>query len=54
MDVKAGGSLGHSDHLMMAFRILHARRKAISRITTLDFGRANFVFFMVLLGEIPV
>lgn len=53
MDVKIGGSLGCSDHSMVVFRILHARRKAGSRITTLDFRRANFIFLTVLVGEIP-
>ncbi|GAB0206941.1 hypothetical protein GRJ2_003159700 [Grus japonensis] len=52
-DVKAGGSLGCSDHEMVEFRILRGRSRAISRITTLDFRRANFGLFKDLLGRIP-
>jgi len=51
-DVKVGGRLGCSDHEMV-FRILHGGRRAISRIKTLDFRRANFGPFKDLLGEIP-
>lgn len=53
MDVRFGGRLGHSDHLMVEFRILHGRSKAVIRITTPDIRRANFVFLKVLLGEVP-
>ena len=52
-DVKVGGSLGCSDHEMVEFRILHGRSRAITRITTLDFRRANFGLFKDLLGRIP-
>jgi len=52
-NVKVGGSLGCSDHEMMAFRILRGGSRAISRITTLDFGRAKFGLFKDLLGGIP-
>ncbi|GAB0189216.1 mitochondrial enolase superfamily member 1 [Grus japonensis] len=38
---------------MMEFRILCGRSTAISRITTLDFRRANFGLFKDLLGRIP-
>ncbi|GAB0183528.1 hypothetical protein GRJ2_000818100 [Grus japonensis] len=38
---------------MMEFRILHGRSRAISRITTLGFRRANFGLFKDLLGRIP-
>ncbi|GAB0205201.1 hypothetical protein GRJ2_002985700 [Grus japonensis] len=51
-DVKAGGSLGYSDHEMVEFRILRGRSRAISRINTLDFRRANFGLFKDLLGRI--
>lgn len=43
VDVKARGSLGCSDHEIEEFRILSGRNKAVSRIATLDFKRANFV-----------
>ncbi|GAB0179869.1 mitochondrial enolase superfamily member 1 [Grus japonensis] len=52
-DVKAGGSLGCSDHEMVEFRILHGRSRAINRIITLDFRRTNFDLFKDLLGRIP-
>ena len=52
-DVKVGGSLGCSDHDMVEFRILRGGSRAISRITTLDFGRAKFGLFKDLLGRIP-
>ncbi|GAB0184184.1 hypothetical protein GRJ2_000884000 [Grus japonensis] len=52
-DLKAGGSLGCSDHDMVEFRILRGRSRPVSRITTLDFRRANFGLFKDLLGRIP-
>jgi len=52
-DVKVGGSLGCRDHEMVEFRILRGGSRAISRITALDFRRANFDFFKDLLGGIP-
>jgi len=51
--VQVGGSLGCSDHEMVNFRILRGGSRAISRIKTLDFRRANFVLFKELLGGIP-
>jgi len=48
-DVKVGGSLGCSDHEMVEFRILRGGSRAISRIKTLDFRRANFGLFKDLL-----
>ena len=52
-DVKAGGSLGCSDHKLVEFRILHGGSRAISSIVTLDFRRANSGLFKDLLGRIP-
>ncbi|GAB0208304.1 mitochondrial enolase superfamily member 1 [Grus japonensis] len=52
-DVKVGDSLGCSDHEMVEFRILRGRSGAESRITTLDFRRANSGLFKDLLGRIP-
>ncbi|GAB0209089.1 hypothetical protein GRJ2_003374600 [Grus japonensis] len=52
-DVKVGGSLGCNDHEMVEFRILRGRSRTMSRITTLDFRRANFGLFKALLGKIP-
>jgi len=52
-DMKVGGRLGGSDHEMVNFQILRGGSRAISRITTLDFRRANFGLFKELLGGIP-
>ena len=52
-DVMTGGSLGCSDHEMVAFKILCGRSRVISRIATLDFRRAIFDFFKNLLVGIP-
>ncbi|GAB0177476.1 hypothetical protein GRJ2_000212900 [Grus japonensis] len=52
-DVKLKGSLGCSDHEMVEFRILRAARRACSKLTTLDFRRADFGLFRDLLGRIP-
>jgi len=51
--VKVGGSLGCSDHEVVKFRILRGGSRAISRIKTLDFRRANFGLFKNLFGGIP-
>jgi len=45
VDVQVGGSFGCSDQEMVEFRILHGGSRAISRITALDFRRANFGLF---------
>ncbi|GAB0205782.1 hypothetical protein GRJ2_003043800 [Grus japonensis] len=52
-DVKLKGSLGCSDHKMVEFRILRAARRVCSKLTTLDFRRADFDLFRDLLGRIP-
>jgi len=52
-DVKVEGSLGCNDHEIVEFRILHGGSRAIRRITTLDFMRANFGLFQDLLEGIP-
>ncbi|GAB0180267.1 mitochondrial enolase superfamily member 1 [Grus japonensis] len=52
-DVKLKGSLGCSDHEMVEFRILRAARRALSKLTTLDFRRADFGLFRDLLARIP-
>ncbi|GAB0204478.1 hypothetical protein GRJ2_002913400 [Grus japonensis] len=52
-NVKLKGSLGCSDHEMVAFKILRARRRVYSKLTTLDFRRAAFGLFRDLLGRIP-
>jgi len=51
-DVKAGDSLGCSDHELVEFRILCGGSRETSRITTLDFRRAYCGFFKDLLGGI--
>ncbi|GAB0210120.1 mitochondrial enolase superfamily member 1 [Grus japonensis] len=52
-DVKLKGSLGCSDHKMVEFRILRAARRAHSKLTALDFRRADFGLLRDLLGRIP-
>ncbi|GAB0176272.1 hypothetical protein GRJ2_000092400 [Grus japonensis] len=52
-DVKLKGSLGCSDHKMVEFRILRAVRRVHSKLTTLDFRRADFGLFRDPLGRIP-
>jgi len=42
-----------SDHETVEFRILSGGSRAISRVTALDFRRANFGLFKDLLGGIP-
>lgn len=42
-DVEAGGGLGCSGHEMMESRILRVQNRAKSKITTLDFRRADFM-----------
>lgn len=44
-DVKVKGCLGCSDQEMVEFRILRRENNAKSRITTLDFRRADFGLF---------
>ncbi|GAB0205472.1 mitochondrial enolase superfamily member 1 [Grus japonensis] len=51
-DVKLKGSLGCSDYKMVEFRILRAARRALSKLTTLNFSRADFGLFRDLLGRI--
>ena len=46
-DMKVRGSLGCLDHETVEFRILRGGSRAISRITALDFRRANFDLFKV-------
>ncbi|GAB0203979.1 mitochondrial enolase superfamily member 1 [Grus japonensis] len=52
-DVKLKGSLGCRDHEMVEFRILRAARRVRSKLSTLDFRRADFGLFRDLLGRIP-
>ncbi|GAB0187092.1 hypothetical protein GRJ2_001174500 [Grus japonensis] len=52
-NVKLKGSLGCSDHETVEFRILRAARRAHSKLTALDFRRADLGLFRDLLGRIP-
>ncbi|GAB0208476.1 hypothetical protein GRJ2_003313300 [Grus japonensis] len=49
-DVKLKGSLGCRDH---EFKILRAARRVHSKLTALDFRRADLGLFRDLLGRIP-
>ncbi|GAB0178039.1 nucleoside diphosphate kinase 6 [Grus japonensis] len=51
-NVKLKGSLGCSDHEMMEFKILRAARRAHSKLTALDFRRADFGLFRDVLGTL--
>jgi len=51
-DVKLMGRLGCSDHEMVEFKILRAARRAHSKLTTLDFRKADFGLFRDLLSRI--
>ena len=44
-DMVVGGSVRCSDHKMMEFKVSCGTSKAVSRVDTLDFRRANFDFF---------
>ena len=49
--VKLKGSLGCSDHGMVGFKIFRAVRRVQSKLSTLDFRRADFGLFRDLLGR---
>ena len=53
-NVKAGGSLGCSDHNIVEFRTLHGRNKAIRRNYSPGLRRASFDFFEHLFGDTPL
>lgn len=50
--MKAGASLGYSNHEMVELKILCRGSKAASRTRTLNFQRANFSLFKDLLRGI--
>jgi len=52
-NVKVKGSLGCSNHEMVAFKILRAARRVCSKLATLDFRRADFGLLRDLLGRVP-
>ncbi|GAB0180593.1 hypothetical protein GRJ2_000524600 [Grus japonensis] len=52
-NVKLNGSLGCSDHEMVELKVLRAVRRAHSKLTTLDFRRADFGLSRDLLGRVP-
>ncbi|GAB0186361.1 hypothetical protein GRJ2_001101400 [Grus japonensis] len=52
-NVKLKGNLGCSDHEVVEFKILRAARRAHSKLTTLDFRRADSGLFRDLLGRVP-
>ena len=51
--VKLKGSLGCSDHEMVECKILRAARRVHSKLTALDYRRADFGLFRDLLGRVP-
>ncbi|GAB0205499.1 hypothetical protein GRJ2_003015500 [Grus japonensis] len=52
-DVKLKGSLGCRDHEMVEFKTLRAARRVHSKLTTMDFRRADFGLSRDLLGRMP-
>jgi len=52
-NVRLRGSLGCSDHEMVDFKILRAVRRVHSKLTALDFRRADFGLFRDLLSRLP-
>ena len=52
-NVKLRGSLGCSDHEIVEFKMLRAARRVHSKLTTLDFRRADFDLFRDLLSRVP-
>jgi len=52
-NVKLKGSLGCSDHEMVKFTILWAARRVLSKLTTLNFRRADFGLFRDQIGRVP-
>ena len=52
-NVKHKYSLSCSDHEKVKFKILRAARVLYSKLTTLDFRRADFGLFRDLLGRVP-
>jgi len=51
-NVKLRGSLGCSDHEIVEFKMLRAARRVHSKLTTLDFRRADLSLFRDLLGRV--
>ncbi|KAK4821784.1 hypothetical protein QYF61_002200 [Mycteria americana] len=51
--VKIGGSLGCSDHALVAFTVLRDMGQAMSKVRTLNFRKANFQMFKELVNRIP-
>jgi len=51
-NVKLKSSLGLSDHEMMEFKKLKATRRAHSKLTTLDFRKADIGLFRDLLSRV--
>uniref|UniRef100_A0A8B9ISU6 Endonuclease/exonuclease/phosphatase domain-containing protein n=1 Tax=Amazona collaria TaxID=241587 RepID=A0A8B9ISU6_9PSIT len=52
-NLKLQGSLDCSDHEMVEFEILRTVRRACSKLTALDFKRADFGLFRNLLSKVP-
>lgn len=51
-NVSFKGSLGCSDHEMVEFKILRDARMVHSKLTNLDFRRADFGLFRKLFGGV--
>jgi len=52
-DVKTGGSLGCSDHVLVEFTVLRHMGKVRSIIRTFNFRKTNFQLFKELVSRTP-
>ena len=52
-DVKAGDCLGQSDHEIVEFSILGDVRRVTSKTAILNFQRADFDLFKMLVARVP-
>ncbi|PKU34424.1 nedd4-binding protein 2-like 2 [Limosa lapponica baueri] len=52
-DITIGGSLGCSDHALMEFAVLRDMGQARSKVRTLNFRKASFQLFKVLVNGTP-
>ena len=46
------GCLGHSDHEMIKFSVRGEGKRGASKTTTMDFGRADFGLFRMLVDRV--
>ena len=52
-DVKAGGCLGQSDHVIVEFSVLGDVRRVTSKTAILNFQRVDFDLFRTFVARVP-